>query len=76
MRETVKWFIGGDLLFSMVAYWLLQTKVPDFVIDQTSKMVAAIFIGFIGGFMGIIGKKVGEDYLKERKRKKDATKKK
>lgn len=71
MKNTAIWFLGADLC-STITYYLLQTNIPDFVVDNTVKMAAAIFVGFIGGFMGVIGKKVGEDYLKEKKRKKDA----
>lgn len=70
MKETIAWFLGADI-FSMVTYHLLQTHISDFVIDQTVKIVASIFVGLIGGFMGIIGKKVGEDYIKHRKQKKE-----
>lgn len=74
MKGTLIWFLGADLS-STITYYLLQTNIPDFVIDNTVRITAAIFVGFIGGFMGIIGKKVGEDYLRSRKHKKDAAKK-
>lgn len=71
MKDTAIWFLGADLC-STITYWLLQAHLSEFVIDNTVKMVLAILVGFIGGFMGVIGKKVGEDYLKERKLKKNA----
>lgn len=74
MKDDVIYFLGADFITTM-AYIILQT-VPEFVVDGTAKMVAAIFVGFIGGFMGIVGKRVGEDWVRYRKMKKDADKKK
>jgi len=74
MKDTAIFFVGADL-FSTLTYYMLQITPSDFVIDNTAKVFAAIFVGFIGGFMGVLGKRVGEDYIKNRKQKKDANKK-
>jgi len=74
VKDTAIYFLGADL-FSTITFYLLQINESDFVIDNTAKVFAAIFVGFIGGFMGVLGKRVGEDYLRQRKQKKDANKK-
>lgn len=74
MKQNLAWFLGTDL-FSGFTYYFLQIGVNDYVIDNTMRVFAALFVGFIGGFMGVLGKRVGEDYLKKNKNKKDANEK-
>lgn len=70
MKDMVAWFLGADLL-STITYYLLQAHLSEYVIDNSMKVAAALFVGFIGGFMGVLGKKVGEDYIRQRKAKHD-----
>ena len=68
MKDMIAWFLGADIL-STITYYILQAHLSDYVIDNSMKVAAALFVGFIGGFMGVLGKKVGEDYLRQRKSK-------
>lgn len=71
MKENVTWFLGADILTS-TAFMILQMDTGEFVIANTVKVLAAIFVGFIGGFMGLLGKSMAEDHLRIRKMKRDA----
>lgn len=70
MKQTAVWYLGADLLTG-TTFYLMQINASEFVLDNTAKVFAALFVGFIGGFMGVLGKRVGEDYLKQRKAKRD-----
>ena len=74
MKESIRYFLGADII-GMMTYFYLQISTGDFVIDNTAKVFAGIFVGFISGFCGVLGKRAAEDYVKQRKQKKDANKK-
>lgn len=70
MKDDLYYFLGADLLTVWFWNFLQITPVGEFVVTESLKVFAAIFIGFIGGFMGVIGKRVGEDYIRQRRQNK------